>query len=176
MSESVVSDRREELLGRLRCEREARARSLPSTLAQRSLVAHAALSGGDGAYHLVGLMLLKGAVDVRRVEEGVARVRARHPVLGARLVGSTEWRVPEETPPAELNVVPMDGGGGLVERALDFAGSETGSRLDPATGQNAKFSLLARDDEAALCIALHHAVADGGTVLTTATGALLVDV
>ena len=80
MSESVVSDRREELLGRLRCEREARARSLPSTLAQRSLVAHAALSGGDGAYHLVGLMLLKGAVDVRRVEEGVARVRARHPV------------------------------------------------------------------------------------------------
>ncbi|WP_409492832.1 amino acid adenylation domain-containing protein [Amycolatopsis sp. cmx-11-12] len=139
--------------------------SLPLTAGQRGLWFRLQLAPGYRGYNQRYPWLLQGELDVEAVRRAVTGVVARHAALRTRFVleGDDPMRIVEPPAPVPVPLIPLTGGPGPAEEALDrYVDTEGVTPFDLTSGPPLRVSLLRlAEDRHVLLLSVHHLVFDG---------------
>jgi amino acid adenylation domain-containing protein len=139
----------------------------PLSFAQERLWFLDRLASVGAAYHVAGGVRLRGELDADRLETSLAAVVARHEVLRTRFPAAdgVAWQEVGPVPERVLTRVDLRGvvdPDGALER---LAHRRARHPFDLESGPLHRFTLVRLDEgEHVLLVALHHAVADGGSL------------
>ncbi|MGW6985727.1 condensation domain-containing protein, partial [Streptomyces sp. NPDC054932] len=148
----------------------------PLSFAQERLHFFDRMQQGSPLYSMVGLVRLRGAVDVAALESSLGEVVARHEVLRTVFQEDADGTVHQIVRPAATVTLPVTDAAGRGEEAVrERVLAETARGFDLATGPLLRGSLVAIDpSEQVLVLCMHHIVVDGWSlgVLVEELGAI----
>ncbi|MFD3518825.1 condensation domain-containing protein, partial [Streptomyces sp. NPDC058657] len=135
----------------------------PLSFAQERLHFFDRMQQGSPLYSMVGLVRLRGAVDVAALESSLGEVVARHEVLRTVFREDAGGTVQQIVLPAVGVGLPVTDAAGRGEDAVrERVRAETARGFDLSAGPLLRGSLVAVDDsEHVMVLCMHHIVVDG---------------
>ncbi|EPC8410314.1 amino acid adenylation domain-containing protein [Bacillus thuringiensis] len=131
---------------------------IPMSLAQKNLFTHI-LKDGQDPYNVVGVLEMKGKVNVDKIEQAFKKIIKRHDILRTRLYIEDEELLQDvvENVDFRVKVIKKEASENL-EKVID----ETITMFDLSKAPLFKVNLIEiSNDEYALLIDIHHTIADG---------------
>ncbi len=135
----------------------------PLSFAQERLHFFDRMQPGSPLYSMIGLVRLRGAVDVAALESALGEVMTRHEVLRTVFREGDDGTVQQIVQPGATVTLPVTDAAGRGEDAVrERVRQETARGFDLATGPLLRGSLISLgESEWVLVLCVHHIVVDG---------------